>query len=60
VCWYTQQRADATVWTAIDRQIPVQVSVPSGVNAPAQWANEFSATIAASVPVVEGIPSGCA
>jgi hypothetical protein len=60
VCWFTEQRADATVWTAIDREIPVQVTVPSAYAAPAQWANEFSVTIGGTVPLVKGAPSGCA
>jgi hypothetical protein len=60
VCWYTEQRADATVWTAIDREIPVQVTVPTQYAAPAQWANEFSGTLIATVPSVKGVPSGCA
>jgi hypothetical protein len=59
VCWFTEQRADATVWTAIDREVPVQVTVPSTYEAPAQWANEFSATIGGTVDVLAGKPSGC-
>jgi hypothetical protein len=59
VCWFTEQRADATVWTAIDREIPVQVTVPTGYDAPAQWANEFSATIGGTVLSLTGKPSGC-
>jgi hypothetical protein len=60
VCWFTEQRAGATVWTAIDREIPVQISVPARYDAPAQWTNEFSGTIVATVRSVTGVPSGCA
>jgi hypothetical protein len=60
VCWFTEQRADATVWTAIDREVPVRISVPTRYEAPAQWANEFSATIGATVPSIKRVPSGCA
>jgi hypothetical protein len=60
VCWFTEQRADATVWTAIDREVPVQVTVPTRYEAPAQWANEFSDTIIATVRSTSDVPSGCA
>jgi hypothetical protein len=59
VCWFTEQRTGATVWTAIDREIPVQVTVPTGYDAPAQWANEFSATIGGTIRSLAGKPSGC-
>jgi Protein of unknown function (DUF3515) len=50
VCWYPQRRADATVWTTLDRQIPVAVTVPASYQPPAQWVIDFSAPVLATIP----------
>ena len=60
VCWYNEQRGDATVWTTIGREAPVAVTVPSSYAQPAQWANEFSDTVVATVKSAGAIPAGCA
>jgi hypothetical protein len=61
VCWHSETRPAETVWTAIDREIPVQVTIPNVYEQPAQWANEFSATLIASAPATKAaLPSGCA
>ena len=60
VCWYTEQRADATVWTTVNREIPVQVTVPSAYQQAAQWANEFSDAVLAAVSPRTDVPAGCA
>ena len=59
VCWYNEQRGDATVWTTIGREVPVAVTVPSSYEQSAQWANEFSDTVVATVKSAGPIPSGC-
>ncbi|HET9516708.1 MAG TPA: DUF3515 family protein [Actinoplanes sp.] len=60
VCWHSEQRAGASVWTTVDREVAVQVTVPGQYAAPAQWTNEFSTTVVATVPSVKKVPSGCA
>jgi hypothetical protein len=59
VCWYNEQHGDATVWTTIGREVPVAVTVPSSYAQPAQWANEFSDTVVATVKSAGAIPAGC-
>lgn len=60
VCWYTRQAADATVWTTVNREIPVEITVPSVYEQPAQWANEFSDTVITAVrPRTDDVPAGC-
>ncbi|HET6533791.1 MAG TPA: DUF3515 family protein [Actinoplanes sp.] len=60
VCWYAKQTAGAAVFTTMDREIAVQVTVPAGYAQPAQWANEFSDTVVATNKSrTEGVPSGC-
>jgi hypothetical protein len=59
VCWYEQTGKDATVWTTVDRQLPVRVTVPSGYDQPGQWVTEFSAPVAATQGATADTPSGC-
>lgn len=60
VCWYAEQTAAGAVFTTMDREVPVRVTVPAGYENPAQWANEFSATvIKTDRSRTEGVPSGC-
>jgi hypothetical protein len=60
VCWYTRQGPGTTLLTTVNREVPVQVAVPVTYDAAAQWANEFSDTIIATVPPIEDVPAGCA
>ncbi|MEU4428256.1 DUF3515 domain-containing protein [Actinoplanes sp. NPDC024001] len=60
VCWYAKPGADAATLTTMDREVAVQVTVPSAYENPAQWANEFSDTVVRTVKSkTEGLPSGC-
>ena len=60
VCWYGAPAAIGTVFTTMDREVAVQVTVPSGLENPAQWANEFSDTVVNTVKsTTAGVPSGC-
>jgi hypothetical protein len=43
----------------VDREVPIQVTVPAGTEQPAQWVIAFSNTIIATVPSAAKIPSGC-
>lgn len=60
VCWYAAQTPAGAVFTTMDREIAVQVTVPTGYEQPAQWANEFSAAVVETdKSKTEGVPSGC-
>jgi hypothetical protein len=60
VCWYAKQNPDAAVFTTMDREVAVQVTVPTGYKQAAQWANEFSDIVAATDRSrTEGVPAGC-
>jgi hypothetical protein len=60
VCWYANTRADATTFTTMDREVPVQVTVPKQYEQPAQWANEFSdIVVKTDKSITAGVPSGC-
>ncbi len=58
VCWYAEERTDSTVWTTVDREVPVQVTVPRDYSGPGQWVSVFSPQILATVASVNG-PPGC-
>jgi hypothetical protein len=61
VCWYPAEQAAATVFTTMDREVAVQVTVPKQYAQPAQWANEFSdVVVKTDKSRTAGVPSGCA
>ncbi|GIF10508.1 DUF3515 family protein [Actinoplanes teichomyceticus] len=60
VCWHYADGADRTVFTTMDREVPVQVVVPAAYDKRAQWANEFSdVVVETDKSITEGVPSGC-
>jgi hypothetical protein len=60
VCWYAAQAPAGAVFTTMDREVPVQVTVPPGYANPAQWANEFSdVVVKTDRSRTTGVPSGC-
>jgi hypothetical protein len=60
VCWYADQKAEATTFTTMDREVAVQVTVPKQYEQSAQWANEFSdVVVETDKSITEGVPSGC-
>jgi hypothetical protein len=60
VCWYGAQTATGSVFTTMDREVAVRVTVPAGLTNPAQWANEFSDVVVETVKSrTTGVPSGC-
>jgi hypothetical protein len=61
VCWYADRQGQASVFTTMDREVAVRVSVPSNYEQPAQWANEFSDIVVEtdkSLPA-KSVPYGC-
>ena len=59
VCWYADHRADATVWTTLDRTVPVRVRVPLAYDPPSERVIVFSGPIAATLEPDARRPSGC-
>lgn len=60
VCWYGRTGTSGSVFTTMDREVAVQVTVPAGLENPAQWANEFSDAVVKTVSSkTAGVPSGC-
>jgi hypothetical protein len=60
VCWYAlRASADTTVWTTLDREVPVRVTVPSAYESPGQWVILFSAALSARNPALPDPPRGC-
>jgi hypothetical protein len=60
VCWWGREGPASNVFTTMDRAVAVQVTVPSGYNQAAQWANEFSDPVIKTVKSkTSGVPTGC-
>ncbi|AEV88213.1 hypothetical protein ACWT_7203 [Actinoplanes sp. SE50] len=60
VCWYYTEGAGKTVFTTMDREVPVQVTVPATYDKRAQWANEFSdIVLKTDKSITAGVPNGC-
>lgn len=55
VCWFAEKRADGQVWTTVDRQVPVRVTVPKAYDPPGQRVVEFSPVIADAVPQTDQV-----
>lgn len=59
VCWYPRKVDGGTSLTTIDREVPLELRVPSHYSDPLQWAAEFAATITDTVPTTATPPPGC-
>lgn len=59
VCWYADERADATVLTTLDREVPVQVTVPAAYEAPLQRVAGLAGPITDSIRPTDDAPTGC-
>jgi hypothetical protein len=60
VCWLTRKGAGGSaVFTTLDREVPIAVTVPASYTQPGQWVIEFSPAIVGSVPSIAKLPFGC-
>jgi len=60
VCWFAEPGPDGAVWTTVDREVPVTVTVPGPADGSAQTVIAFSAAVGAHDPVrAAGTPTGC-
>jgi hypothetical protein len=56
VCWWPEEKSDGDVYTTVDRQVPVRVTVPKTYSPSAQWVVDFSAAITGSLPTLPAAP----
>lgn len=60
VCWWGDDGPATDVFTTMDREVAVRVTVPGGYENTAQWANEFSNAVVTTIKSRSaGVPSGC-
>jgi hypothetical protein len=59
VCWHPADGPAATVLTTVDREVPVQVTVPHDYPQALQWAAPVAESVVASVPSTQTVPAGC-
>lgn len=59
VCWYAEQTPQASVWTTVDRRVPVQLTVPGSGDGSGQTVIAFSRAITEAVPRTDAPPTGC-
>lgn len=57
VCWYPQEGDGKTVWTTVDRQVPLRVVVPA--KADGAWLVNLSSAIVATVPYADPGATHC-
>lgn len=60
VCWHLAEGGDQSVWTTLDREVPVRVNVPASYDGPGQLVTELAETLARTVRSTEDAPPGCA
>jgi hypothetical protein len=61
VCWHPIDGDNRTVWTTVDRQVPVTVTVPGSREGSAQSVVPFSQAINENLALrdIDAIPAGC-
>lgn len=58
-CWYAKKAKGSTVWTTLDRSLPVEVTVPKKYEQPGQLVQAVTKSVAKKVPANKDAPSGC-
>jgi hypothetical protein len=59
VCWYAEEKSDATVLSTVDREVAVRVTVPTAYEQPLQWVSPVSEAIVGSILTARPVPTGC-
>ncbi|HEY7226131.1 MAG TPA: DUF3515 family protein [Micromonosporaceae bacterium] len=61
VCWYPAAGDGRTVWTSVDRTVPVTVTVPGSPDGSGQLVAPFSVAVGENIPLRDAgaIPTGC-
>ncbi|HET8683088.1 MAG TPA: DUF3515 family protein [Micromonosporaceae bacterium] len=59
VCWQVVELPAETVWTTVDREVPVTVTVPRAYDEPGQVVIELVPAVLAAVRPAPTVPTGC-
>jgi hypothetical protein len=61
VCWHRSDGEDRTLWTTVNRAVPVTVTVPGPPDGSFLSVSPFSASVGANLPMREAdqVPTGC-
>lgn len=59
VCWHAVELPVGTVWTTVDREVPVTVTVPRAYDQPGQVVIELVPPVLAAVRPAPAVPTGC-
>ena len=59
VCWYPVAGENRTLWTTVDRVIPVTVTVPGAPAGTAQSVAPFSEAVGTNLLLRDAFPTGC-
>ena len=59
VCWYAATSAESTVWTTLDRQIPLQVTLPRSYESPGDLVQALVEPVRTTLPPAADTPESC-
>ncbi|QSB13588.1 DUF3515 domain-containing protein [Natronosporangium hydrolyticum] len=59
VCWHAEEFPEQSVWTTLDREVPVQVHVPAAYDGPFQQVGALNQTITQTIRSADEAPAGC-
>jgi hypothetical protein len=59
VCWHLAEGEGQSVWTSLDREVPVRVSVPASYDGAGQLVTALTSTIARTIRTADDLPPGC-
>ena len=59
VCWYAATSAESTVWTTLDRQIPLQVTLPRSYDGPGDLVQALVEPVRTGLPPASDTPESC-
>jgi hypothetical protein len=58
-CWYPQDQPAQSVWTTVDREIPVTITVPKEYEGAGEWVIGLAKVLLTTVPTAAELPYGC-
>lgn len=59
VCYIADKQSHRSVWTTVDREVPISITVPGSYDGAGQWVAEFSDSITGAVKSLHKAPTGC-
>lgn len=58
-CWAVDEGEEQHVWTSVDRQVPVEISVPAEYEQSGELVSVLSPVVGEAVPGTDEFPTGC-